>query len=267
MIEPFHILSLGAGVQSSTLALMAAAGEITPMPSAAIFADTGAEPKPVMAWLDHLERLLPFPVHRVMYRDGLLASLQRQSNSGTPPFWTIGKDGRAALLGRQCTRDFKVLPVAKKVRELVGLKKGERSKGVIRAVLWIGISWDEQQRMRDSRQPFFAHRFPLVELKMRRGACLEWMERNKFPRPPKSACTFCPYHDNKLWREMKDNDPASWDQAVSVDELIRSNFRKNEGPQLFLHRSLKPLTEVDLSTEKERGQLTFDDECEGMCGV
>ncbi len=38
-----HTISLGAGVQSSTMALMAAAGEITPMPAAAIFADTQAE--------------------------------------------------------------------------------------------------------------------------------------------------------------------------------------------------------------------------------
>ena len=42
-----HILSLGAGVQSSTLALMFARGEVTPMPDCAIFADTGAEPASV----------------------------------------------------------------------------------------------------------------------------------------------------------------------------------------------------------------------------
>jgi len=34
-------LSLGAGVQSTTLALMAAHGEVGPMPDCAIFADTG----------------------------------------------------------------------------------------------------------------------------------------------------------------------------------------------------------------------------------
>ncbi|MBF9664240.1 hypothetical protein IAI33_11380, partial [Streptococcus pseudopneumoniae] len=45
------ILSLGAGVQSSTLALMAAAGEITPMPDIAIFADTGWESAVVYKWL------------------------------------------------------------------------------------------------------------------------------------------------------------------------------------------------------------------------
>ena len=40
-----RVLSLGAGVQSTTLALMAAHGEIGPMPDAAIFADTGWEPQ------------------------------------------------------------------------------------------------------------------------------------------------------------------------------------------------------------------------------
>ena len=39
-----HIISLGAGVQSSTMALMAAKGEIKPMPDAAILVDTQWEP-------------------------------------------------------------------------------------------------------------------------------------------------------------------------------------------------------------------------------
>lgn len=42
-----RIISLGAGVQSTTLALMAAAGEIGPMPDCAIFADTQSEPTAV----------------------------------------------------------------------------------------------------------------------------------------------------------------------------------------------------------------------------
>jgi hypothetical protein len=60
MSEPIHILSLGAGVQSSTLALMAAAGEVTPMPTAAIFADTQDEPASVYRWLDWLGMLAGF---------------------------------------------------------------------------------------------------------------------------------------------------------------------------------------------------------------
>ena len=54
-----RILSLGAGVQSSTLALMIEKGEI-PMVDAAIFADVGAEPKKVIKWLDFLKKKFLF---------------------------------------------------------------------------------------------------------------------------------------------------------------------------------------------------------------
>lgn len=46
-----RVLSLGAGVQSTTLALMAAHGEIEP-PDCAIFADTQWEPAEVYAHLN-----------------------------------------------------------------------------------------------------------------------------------------------------------------------------------------------------------------------
>ena len=61
----WNVLNLGAGVQSSCLALMAAKGEITPMPDFAVFADTQAEPKQVEDWLEYLQCLLPFPVYVV----------------------------------------------------------------------------------------------------------------------------------------------------------------------------------------------------------
>lgn len=79
-------LSLGAGVQSTTMALTAAHGEIGPMPTCAIFADTCWELKAVY---DHFEWLmsgnvLPFPVHIVsagIIRDQLIRSLGYLRNS------------------------------------------------------------------------------------------------------------------------------------------------------------------------------------------
>ena len=56
-----RILSLGAGVQSSTLALKIKHGEI-PMVDAAIFADVKGEPKAVYTCLDWLEKQLNYPV-------------------------------------------------------------------------------------------------------------------------------------------------------------------------------------------------------------
>ncbi|MBP2230768.1 3'-phosphoadenosine 5'-phosphosulfate sulfotransferase (PAPS reductase)/FAD synthetase, partial [Azospirillum agricola] len=60
--QPLRVLSLGAGVQSTTLALMAATAEVGPMPDCAIFADTEWEPHGVYEHLDWLETQLPFPV-------------------------------------------------------------------------------------------------------------------------------------------------------------------------------------------------------------
>lgn len=105
---------------------------------------------------------------------------------------------------------------------------------------------------------------------MTRGACLEWLEAHGYAIPPKSACTFCPYRSDTGWRDMKANDPASFAEAVEVDRLVRDSagFATARKNQLFVHRSLKPLDQVDLSTAEERGQLNlFLNECEGLCGV
>jgi len=69
---------------------------------------------------------------------------------------------------------------------------------------------------------------------------------------------------------MKDSDPGSWADAVEFDHALRSGKRSAFGAKkpVFVHRSVMPLDEVDLSTETDRGQLDmFGEECEGMCGV
>ncbi|WP_049974406.1 hypothetical protein [Azospirillum sp. B4] len=108
------------------LALMAARGELGPMPDCAIFADTRSEPTAVYAHLDWLERQLPFPLLRVERGDlraDCLANARGDILHGkcsTIPAFTRGKDGRAAPLMRQCTRDYKIDPINKKLRELLG---------------------------------------------------------------------------------------------------------------------------------------------------
>jgi hypothetical protein len=53
-MKELHVLSLGAGVQSTTLYLMFMRGVLTPQIDCAIFADTGEEPTPVYRHLDWL---------------------------------------------------------------------------------------------------------------------------------------------------------------------------------------------------------------------
>lgn len=272
--EPIHILSLGAGVQSSTLALMAAAGEVMPMPTAAVFADTKAEPAGVYRWLDWLEKQLPFPVIKVTKGSLTATSLTvrtRKDGSGKwvkslIPAFIQNPDGTRGIMGRACTYDYKVLMLEKESRRIGGIKRGQKTVGVIQ---WIGISLDEVVRMKPSRVPWIEHRWPLIEARMTRCDCLRWMEKKGFPKPPRSACVYCPFHSDKEWRRLKDEEPLEFARAVEFEIKLQAAkaITDNQRGIPFLHNSLIPLSQVDLTTDTERGQMHFFNECEGMCGV
>lgn len=269
-----RVLSLGAGVQSTTLALLAAHGVIGPMPDCAIFADTAWEPQAVydhLAWLMS-PNVLPFPVHIVSagnLRDNLVRAAAGERWASIPAYTrTVDRRGcmSIGMIRRQCTGDYKIDPIRRKVRELADLTR-RRSPADPVVEQWIGISMDEAIRMKPSFERWRVNRWPLIELCMTRRDCLAWLSQHDYPVPPKSACIGCPYHSDAVWRDMRASDPRSWADAVEVDRLIRSGLRSIRG-EVFLHRSAVPLDEVDLSTDADHGQLDlFANDCEGMCGL
>lgn len=281
----WNVLSLGAGVQSSALALMAAKGEIGPMPDFAVFADTQAEPQSVYDWLDWLECELPFPVYRVSKGDLTLDQLTpavRQSDgssgakAGTsyvkkliPVFGLMPDGSQVAAIGRKCTADYKIAPINRFVKGRCGVGRGQKDVTVTQ---WIGISLDEMQRMKESRVGWSQHRWPLIELKMRRSDCIQWMKDNGYPEPPRSACYYCPFHSDAEWRRLRDDDPEHFNKAVIFDKKLRGCFSehdKHTKMEVYLHRSCKPLGEVDFDNDEDKGQMVWDfqAECEGMCGL
>lgn len=277
-----NVISLGAGVQSSTMALMAACGEITPMPDAAIFADTQAEPQSVYSWLDWLETQLPFPVHRVTY--GSLADaglvVRRSKLSGRMyhrtliPSFIKKYTGGKGMLPRKCTKDHKINMIERTVRQIAQIRHGEKS---VQVTQWIGISIDEAHRMKPSDKHYIEHRWPLVDLRISRTDCLAWMETHGYPKPPRSACVFCPYHNDTEWLRLKIDEPQEFQKAV---EWERRNQEANTRSEVtegvpYLHSSLVTIDRIDFAAEIERKRILkidpqinlFGNECEGMCGV
>lgn len=253
------------------------------MPIAAIFSDTGNEPASVYEWLKWLTGELPFPVNRVWKarRDGrrlslAAASLEMKktadgrlfSQTNVPFFTRNNKTGaQGKIVFRGCTRDFKLSPLITAQRILGEIARGQKSLGVIS---WVGISLDEASRMKDSREPWAQNRYPLIEKRMTRQDCLRWMEAHNFARPPRSACVFCPFHNDAEWRRLQVEEPKEFKKAVVFERQLQktkalsSNFQHTP----FLHRSLKPLDQIDFRNAEEMGQLNFfQNECEGMCGV
>ena len=259
-----RILSLGAGVQSSTLALMMARGEIEPV-EAAVFADVQTEPAAVYTWLDWLEKQLPFPVHRVTKGNlGTVSTTVRTSKLGNkytkaaiPAFITDGV--KTGLAMRQCTEDFKINVIYRTYQQL------RQKRDVVQV---IGISLDEYRRMKPARKKWVTNDYPLVDRRLTRLHCLEWMQDQGYPMPPRSACYFCPYHSDDEWRRLKTDDPVSFGLAVAYErdyQQALAQVTKFRGVP-YLHRSLKPLSEVDFADKSTQTDM-FNNECEGVCGV
>ncbi|MBN2980141.1 hypothetical protein [Cohnella algarum] len=271
-----HVISLGAGVQSTTLFLMAGHGEIGPKPDFAVFADTGWEPRKVyqhLKWLKGKADEFGIPIIETSkgnIRDDLLAAVEGDIKFkdtvrfANIPFFVKNADGTVSMMKRQCTKEYKIEQIVKEIRAQLGYKPRQRVKEQITE--WIGISTDEIQRIKPSRTPWITHRWPLIEIGMSRVGCVSWLTRHGYPIPPKSSCIGCPYHDDRLWLEIKRNDLEAWEEAVFIDYEIRK-LKRFRG-QVFLHRSCVPLDQVDLQEDQ---MDWFDDgflnECEGMCGV
>jgi len=273
-IKTLRVLSLGAGVQSTTLALMIEKGEL-PMVDGAVFSDTGAEPKNVYAHLKWLEKKLSYPLYKVQWRNlkqDIIDAADGKIIKFSVPFYTFNKKtNKRGVLMRQCTRDYKIRPVTNKIREMMGYKRYQHvDKTKWRVKILIGISTDEIQRTKKNILKYAENVYPLIEKNMSRNDCLVWMKKNNYPEPPRSACTFCPFHSNQEWHDLKQN-KAEWNEILEIDSLIR-NTDKNKNHQtdkkeMFLHYSCKSLNEINFG-DKTGEQFAFDfaDECEGMCG-
>lgn len=249
------VISLGWGVQSFTLAAMVALGELEPV-DAAIHADTTHESKLTYEfaarWRGWLE-------------DNGVKTITVQPKTYVSAIRVVGGkficeipayiNGQAPGFGRHCTGFWKIAPMR---RWIQANRNGEPVEQ------WLGISLDEFQRMKHSDVKYITTRWPLIEKRMTRKDCIIWLDKHGLEVPPKSACTFCPFHSTAEWRRIKST-PEDWAEAVEVDRAIR----KARPPyDLFVHPSRKPLEDVDLRTAEEKGQLSlWDNECSGVCGV
>ncbi len=300
-MKEITVFSFGAGVQSTTILIMICKGEI-PKPDLVVFADTGWEPQKVY---DHLEWCIEYAkkynveikiLKEKNIKQDIIEASQNKKTFVPLPFFVdglipifededemdenqmqlfdieklnhkkiIGYKNKKMMLFRQCTNQYKIKPIRKYCRDFLGLSHNEKVKNTqIKMIL--GISTDEIQRVKPSDKKYILHEYPLIKKEMSREDCLNYIKNNGINLPPKSACIGCPFNSDKMWMEMKKNDPESFQEAIYIDEKIR-NISAIKG-KAYMHRTLKPLKEINFEEEKKQMDIDFFiNECTGHCGV
>lgn len=257
------ILSLGAGVQSTALLILAARGDL-PRLDAAIFSDTGWEPKAVYDHLDRLESEVAqpagIPIHRVSSGNIRNDALDPEHRFASMPLYILNRDGKPGMTRRQCTSEYKLKPIKRKVRDLLGYPHPTPVPKGVYVEQWIGISTDERGRAIDKDTGdlktgdvrYSRNRYPLLDLGMSRDQCKALLTATGFGSTPKSACIGCPFHTNAQWRDLRDNHPDEFADAVQFDAEIRKGSARANAlgqpllGQAFLHRSRKPLSDAPI---------------------
>ena len=170
------ILSCGAGMQSTALALMSCENKSkgvvypqVPVYDLIIFCDMGWEPDWVYSQVDFIREAcescgIPFVVlESNLYGDYIQKfGLQRVSSI---PFWSIDENGKKGKMRRHCTIDKKITAIQKYVRyEVLGYKFREKCRKEDRGKheMHIGFSAEESHRAFESMNIMFVNKFPLI---------------------------------------------------------------------------------------------------------
>ena len=279
-----RILSLGGGIQSVTLYLLAATGDqrLGELPDLAIFADTGWEPQHVYQTIEFLKErfgdVLPIEVARQseesnLYLDTLYG--RQPYPDGKPclkiPVWLSGNDGNGQW-GRDCTGDYKIAPILKLLRSEIGMPPRTKVPNGTRAEMWLGISIDEVSRIRPNREWWISNRYPLIsEMRWSRADCVSYLSENHPDIPVgRSACLGCPYHGDAEWARLLATDPLEVEKLIELDEKLRQ--KQEPGHQLveaipYLHRSRIPLRDALANLTPDEDRDGMGENCEGYCGV
>jgi len=254
-----NVISLGAGKQSSYMLLNSLEGKFKYRPDFAIFSDTGCEPQYVydyLNWLkDYCKTKYNFDIVIVTVGN-LMQDVEDYINGSKNRVamlpLRLGQDG---MVQRQCTMDYKIAPLRKYLQKI-------RNNDRVR--LWIGISLDEVERIKDSPVKYIEHYYPLVENQIRIDQIISWFEINRLPEPGKSACLICPFHSWAYWSMLKRFQKKDFERACKFDDLIR-NYPKLKR-QAYLSNQLKPLRDIDFSNHPSLFPDLIE-ECHGMCGL
>lgn len=229
-----QIWSSGGGTQSAAIAVLILSGRL-PKPDWAVIADTGRETGETWDYLDRIVNPalsdVGLKVERLPCSD--VPSVFENATLLLPVFATGHVKFRAF-----CSSHWK--------REVVKAAAAER--GLLPAVNWVGISTNEMQRVRVPRCANWQLRYPLVfDVPLSRSACRQLVCDFGWPEPPRSSCWMCPNRSNSEWIHLRDNRPDEFLSAVALEREVRASK-----PDVFFHRSLVPLGEVDFSRPDEQ---------------
>lgn len=143
-----------------------------------------------------------------------------------------------SFMNRWCTDKFKIRTLYKYFKRP--------------CLVYIGYSYDEAHRMRNSLDKNIFNQFPLISMKWDRDKCISYIKKQKSKIPIRSGCWFCPYQKKEQWKLLEKLHPDLYERAKYLEKL-NIEYRKKIGKKkLSLSCSGKELSNI-----VQEGQLSL----------
>lgn len=262
------ILSCGAGMQSTALALMSCANKLivenrckefgftytqeVPIYDVVLFCDLGLEPAWVLNQVNFIKSAcewagIPFYIiHSPLYEDYMNNFGKKRVVS--IPFWSIDENGKKGKMMRNCTLDYKIALMQNFVRwNLLGYKKGQRTKqeDLKAHEMHLGFSKEEEHRCKENPHKMFVNKFPLCDMNLVRADNYAYIRDVWGLETKASACCFCPFHTNYFFKHIKENHKAEYDKTVAFDEMLEKEQPNTKiRSKLYISKSRKRIKEL-----------------------
>ncbi len=196
--EVKHVVGLSGGKDSTALALRLA--EVEPRQYEYICNETGDELPEMLDHWKRLEDLLKAPIIRVRHERGLFDEVRHQQML-------------PSVFARWCTRILKIEPTLKYMEQLSD-----------DSVLYVGLRADEEVR-RGIYGADVNVRFPMREWGWDESNVWKYLDSRGVCIPKRTDCAICPYQRLGEWRDLWQNYPDRFIQAVNLEDEIGATIR------------------------------------------
>lgn len=249
-------LSFSGGTGSGCLLEMVLRGDLPrPDPFIVLNANPGMENHLTYRYVNAMEDRckaagIPFlRVARNLYAELLALKGNGSNRFDTPPFWTKNRvTGKKGRLLQKCTGAYKIAPMDRAMRqwlyENLGVSRKTKRLGTDTVCKWIGFSQDEWTRIKEEKRKYLCHEYPLIDRRMTKLDIAAYYLKNGIALPPRSVCNACFANDVGTFKEMHDNRPEDWAQAMAVDEAIRDLTQIGIVDECYVSSTLLPLREL-----------------------
>ncbi len=229
-----YILSFGGGLNSTAL-LVFLINNKYPLDEV-IFADTGGEVPETYSCLKVIDSYLNNP--------GIPFKIVKSKN-GTLYDCCARRKVIPSQIWRWSTRDYKITPIHAYYRSLNA-----------HINQYLGIAYEERDRMKDSGVEYITNIFPLVDNKLSRQDCIDviMLADADLPMPVRSGCFFCPFNSLSRWTEIFEQHKDLYLKAKALEEnskhfpkqrlvkwtlgVLQEKLEKNESlPEIHIKRT------------------------------